>query len=127
MIRITLRYCDGHFFLSFKYLVSYTFQDAVQTLIDAVQELIQTHEACEQESEETGSQKADKETKQEINDKSIVYIAEENRLENSEAVPDGATVILAGEDGSGQVISEEVWRNLKQVYPDAEFVVVANQ
>eukprot|EP00090_Calanus_glacialis_P006308 TRINITY_DN14927_c0_g1_i1.p1 TRINITY_DN14927_c0_g1~~TRINITY_DN14927_c0_g1_i1.p1 ORF type:complete len:533 (-),score=152.69 TRINITY_DN14927_c0_g1_i1:83-1633(-) len=101
-------------------------QDAVQTLIDAVQELIQTHEACEQEPEDS-IEKEETETKQEIVDKNTVYISEESRLGNCEAVPDGATVILAGEEGSGQVISEEVWRNLKEVYPDAEFVVVTNQ
>ena len=101
-------------------------QDAVQTLIHAVQELIQTHEACEQEPEDS-IEKEETETKQEIVDKNTVYISEESRVENCEAVPDGATVILAGEEGSGQVISEEVWRNLKEVYPDAEFVVVTNQ
>ena len=98
----------------------------MQTLIDAVQELIQTHEACEQEPEDS-SHKPDAESTQELADNSIVYISEENRLESTESVPDEATVVLSGEDGTAQVISEEVWRNLKEGYPDAEFVVVANQ
>ena len=90
-------------------------QDAVQTLIDAVQELIQTHEACEQQSSEARQDRG-------------VYITEENRLENLVPVEDETRVIVPGEEeGAPQVISEEVWRNLREVYPDAEFVVVDSQ
>ena len=102
------------------------FQDAVQTLIDAVQELIQTHEACEKDTEDV-PKRAAIETNVAVEDKPVVYVSDDNRLENAEDIPEGTAVLLAGDEGSGQVISEEVWKNLKEVYPDAEFVVVTNQ
>eukprot|EP00092_Neocalanus_flemingeri_P013632 GFUD01014702.1.p1 GENE.GFUD01014702.1~~GFUD01014702.1.p1 ORF type:complete len:530 (+),score=140.48 GFUD01014702.1:64-1590(+) len=101
-------------------------QDAVQTLIDAVQELIQTHEACEKESEDVPKKETINDCEP-VDEKPVVYVSNDKRSENAEDIPDGATVILAGEEGSGQVISEEVWRNLKEVYPNAEFVVVTNE
>ena len=95
-------------------------------MIDAVQELIQTHEACEKESDEI-PKTAVIEASESTVEKPALYVDEDNKIDHAKVIPQGATVILAGDEGSGQLISEEVWRNLKEVYPDAEFVVVTNQ
>ena len=115
-------------------------QDAVQTLIDAVQELIQTHEAFE---EEGGSAEKDaKEIKAnggrpngEVNEAT----GETKEGDNEEAVNEveGVRVenlTLGGEVGGvtikgGQVegLTEEVWTSLRREYPGAEFVVVTDQ
>ena len=108
-------------------------QDAVQTLIDAVQELIQTHEAFEEES---GS--AEKDAKE--NGVSTVKVSEANNggaKEDTASEVEGVRVenlTLGGEVGGvtikgGQVegLTEEVWTSLRREYPGAEFVVVTDQ
>ena len=118
-------------------------QDAVQTLIDAVQELIQTHEAFE---EEGGS--AEKDAKDDIKGDSggqtdeVIQANGETKEEegdNDEAVSEveGVRVenlTLGGQVGGvtikgGQVegLTEEVWTSLRREYPGAEFVVVTDQ
>ena len=90
-------------------------------MIDAVQELIQTHEACEQSGESFN--KCEEELKQERVDRGPVH--DDSCLQNT--VADSSVILSGEEEGKTQVISEEVWKNLRAVYPDAEFVVVDNQ
>ena len=77
-------------------------QDAVQTLIDAVQELIQTHESWEEEGPA-----ADK-------------VVEAPPEEAAVSATEGAVEQVEG-------LSEEVWSRLRSEYPGAEFVVVTDQ
>merc|ERR1711971_1073703 len=116
--------------------------DAVQTLIDAVQELIQTHEAFE---EEGGS--AEKDAKDDIKGDGgggptdeVTETKEEEGGDNDEAVSEEVegvrveNLTLGGQVGGltikgGQVegLTEEVWTGLRREYPGAEFVVVTDQ
>ena len=111
-------------------------------MIDAVQELIQTHEAFE---EEGGS--AEKDAKDDIKGDSGGRPTDEateanceTKEEEGEAVSEveGVRVenlgTLDGQVGGvtikgGQVegLTEEVWTSLRREYPGAEFVVVTDQ
>ena len=124
------------------FLTQVFLQDAVQTLIDAVQELIQTHEAFE---EEGGS--AEKDAKDDIKGDSggpTDEVSEANGETNKEGDNDKAVsevegvrvenLTLGGQVGGvtikgGQVegLTEEVWTSLRREYPGAEFVVVTDQ
>ena len=110
-------------------------QDAVQTLIDAVQELIQTHEAFE---EEGGSAEKDaKENKAncgrpngEVSEatgetKEAVNEVEGVRVENLSLGGQVGGVTIKG--GQVEGLTEEVWTSLRREYPGAEFVVVTDQ
>ena len=110
-------------------------QDAVQTLIDAVQELIQTHEAFE---EEGGSAEKDakenkanvgtaevSETKVGDNEEEAVNEVEGVRVENLTLGGQVGGVTLKGGQVGG--LTEEVWTSLRREYPGAEFVVVTDQ
>ena len=119
------------------------FQDAVQTLIDAVQELIQTHEAFEEES---GAKDA-KESKTDEGPTDKLSSVDSKPVNGSEGVQAdagdvGGTLTLGGQVGGnltlgghvggvvgGQVegLTEEVWTSLRKEYPGAEFVVVTDQ
>ena len=112
------------------------FQDAVQTLIDAVQELIQTHEAFEEES---GGKDAKESKKGEgptdtLNSEASVDSKPVNGIEevHADAGDVGENLTLGGHVGGvvgGQVegLTEEVWTSLRKEYPGAEFVVVTDQ
>ena len=102
-------------------------------MIDAVQELIQTHEAFEEES---GS--AEKDAKE--NGVSTVKVSEANNggaKEDTVSEAEGVRVenlTLGGEvggvtikGGQGEGLTEEVWTSLRREYPGAEFVVVTDQ
>ena len=122
------------------------FQDAVQTLIDAVQELIQTHEAFEEESggKDAKESKTDGEPKDKQDSEASVDSKPVNGIEGVQAVagdvgenltlggPVGGNLTLGGHVGGvvgGQVegLTEEVWTSLRKEYPGAEFVVVTDQ
>lgn len=98
-------------------LIFFSFQDAVQTLIDAVQELIQTHEAWEEDKDPENkpdlSVKDSKETEQ---DTSETHEEQEPARKETEKTED-----------AGHGLSEEVWSSLRREYPGAEFVVVTDQ
>ena len=96
------------------------FQDAVQTLIDAVQELIQTHEAWTQEGEDP--RKKPDEAKSVSKPTSL---ASTSLPGSTEPVEDSVDVPEVGEQQQG--LSEEVWSSLRREYPGAEFVVVTDQ
>ena len=101
-------------------------------MIDAVQELIQTHEAFE---EEGGSAEKDaKENKANV-EVSETKDGEVNKVEGVrvENLTLGGEQVVGGgvsiKGGGGQVegLTEEVWTSLRREYPGAEFVVVTDQ
>ena len=105
-------------------------------MIDAVQELIQTHEAFE---EEGGSAEKDaQENKANAATDEVSETKEEGDEEEEEVNEvEGVRVenlTLGGQVGGvtikgGQVegLTEEVWTSLRREYPGAEFVVVTDQ
>ena len=109
-------------------------------MIDAVQELIQTHEAFE---EEGGSAEKDAKENKANGDGPSDEVSEANggtkEGDNEAAVNEveGVRVenlTLGGQVGGvtikgGQVegLTEEVWTSLRREYPGAEFVVVTDQ
>ena len=112
------------------------FQDAVQTLIDAVQELIQTHEAFEEESggKDAKESKTDEGSKDTLNSGTAVDSKPVKEFEevHVDAGDVGENLTLGGQVGGvvgGQVegLTEEVWTSLRKEYPGAEFVVVTDQ
>ena len=112
------------------------FQDAVQTLIDAVQELIQTHEAFEEESggKDAKESKTDEGPTDKLNSEASVDSKPVKEFEgvHTNAGDVGENLTLGGQLGGvvgGQVegLTEEVWTSLRKEYPGAEFVVVTDQ
>ena len=122
------------------------FQDAVQTLIDAVQELIQTHEAFEEESgaKDAKESKTDESPTDKLNSEATVDSKPVKEFEgvHADAGDVGENLTLGGQVGDnltldghvggvvgGQVegLTEEVWTSLRKEYPGAEFVVVTDQ
>ena len=122
------------------------FQDAVQTLIDAVQELIQTHEAFEEESgaKDAKESKTDEGPTDKLNSEASVDSKPVKEFEgvHTDAGDVGENLTLGGQVGGnsslgghvggvvgGQVegLTEEVWTSLRKEYPGAEFVVVTDQ
>ena len=112
-------------------------------MIDAVQELIQTHEAFEEEggSAEKDAKddmkgdvgvpndevsEANGETKEEEgdNDKAVSEV-EGVRVENLTLGGQVGGVTIKG--GQVEGLTEEVWTSLRREYPGAEFVVVTDQ
>ena len=99
-------------------------------MIDAVQELIQTHEAFE---EEGGSAEKDAKENKANTEVSETKEGEVNEVEGVRV----ENLTLGGEEqvggvsikGGGQVegLTEEVWTSLRREYPGAEFVVVTDQ
>lgn len=110
--------------------------DAVQTLIDAVQELIQTHEAFEEE----GDSSAEKDAKEDKANVATDEVSSETKEGDEETVTEveGVRVenlTLGGQPVGGVTIkggqveglTEDVWTSLRREYPGAEFVVVTDQ
>ena len=101
-------------------------------MIDAVEELIQTHEAFEEEG--GSAEKDEKENKANVATDEVsetkegeVNEAEGVRVENltlgGQQV--GGVTIKGGAQVGG--LTEEVWTSLRREYPGAEFVVVTDQ
>merc|ERR1719309_541369 len=87
--------------------------DAVQTLIDAVQELIQTHEACKEEEDEGVKKEPDQRlngVKEVVQMKTGGCVEQVGEGEREDDIHGGRAVVVMGGDGGG--ISEEVWSSL---------------
>ena len=103
-------------------------------MIDAVQELIQTHEAFEEEGgsaekdakENKANVGSDEVTKTKVGDEEeTVNEVEGVRVENLTLGGQVGGVTLKG--GQVEGLTEEVWTSLRREYPGAEFVVVTDQ
>ena len=90
-------------------------------MIDAVQELIQTHEAWTQEGDDP-RKKAD-ESKAVGPPTSLTS----TRLPGSTEPVEESGSVPASVGEQQQGLSEEVWTSLRREYPGAEFVVVTDQ
>ena len=105
-------------------------------MIDAVQELIQTHEAFEEEGgsaekdakenkANSGGVPTDKVTETKEGDEVVMNEVEGVRVENLSLGGQVGGVTIKG--GQVEGLTEEVWTSLRREYPGAEFVVVTDQ
>ena len=105
-------------------------------MIDAVQELIQTHEAFEEEGGSAekdakenkangGGGPTDKVTETKEGDEVVMNEVEGVRVENLTLGGQVGGVTIKG--GQVEGLTEEVWTSLRREYPGAEFVVVTDQ